>query len=83
MEISKPMINGRHALQTAPQREARAEFDRLGKLIQEELDKYLIPEIKLKQVVEYAIKTLLDNPKMKPARIARKTAEFYHLEEKY
>lgn len=63
--------------------EARAEFDRLGHLVQEELDKYLIPEIKLKQIVEYAIKTLLDNPNMKPARIARKTAEYYHLELKY
>lgn len=58
---------------------ARKEFDRRGDEIKEMLERYVIPEAKIKSVVDFCIKTLVNNRQMRSHRIVRKAAEEFKL----
>ncbi|GAA4328500.1 hypothetical protein [Flaviaesturariibacter amylovorans] len=60
--------------------QSRRTFNNAGQTVAEALAAgYLVPEEKLSKVVDYAIGMLAKNPRWAPAKIARKTAEYFKL----
>lgn len=80
MQTQNPVIN--NPLSSSRLRDARAILKVAFNPIAEILDGYLVPDEKMNAVIEYAMKILVDHKDMKPARIARKTVEYFKLKKK-
>jgi hypothetical protein len=67
-------------LRSANHAVARSQLDTAFRPVMDILDKYFIEENKMNEVIEYALKMLVNTRGgMKPARIARKTIDAYKL----
>lgn len=58
---------------------SRKKLSELFEPIKDEFLKYDIPDDKMEPVIDHAMRKLIADIDMKPARIARKTAEYFKL----